>query len=140
MNETLVKILGDIAIALSPLFVALLSWASATIARKVSETTKGEVTRNLLLKLNDIVWHVVLELEQTIVAGLREANADGKITEEEIKKIKKMALQKIRSFISFQEIAKVLGFASEENVEEFVQGRIESSVMTLKKSTLIQNK
>ena len=66
MNEQLVKVLGDLAVALSPVLVALISALAAFIIKKIKGSVKSDLLQLALVKVTDASFTVVKELEQTM--------------------------------------------------------------------------
>lgn len=131
MNEQLVKTLGDVAVVLSPLLIALLGLLAKKLADFIASKTRSEALRAVLVKLDTAVFSVVGELEQTVVEKLKKHSEDGKLTKEEIEDIKAAVLAKLKSYISFDEIGKLLGAS---DVEAFVASRVESAVHAMRKA------
>ncbi len=83
--ETVVSILANLAVTLIGVFGA---WLMAQISKNQQlntiNTAVGELTA--------AAEQTVLELQQTVVDGLKEASSDGKLTQEEITKLGKLLL------------------------------------------------
>ena len=83
--ETAVSILSNLAVTL---IAVLGAWLVAQIGKsqqlKTINTAVGELT--------NAAEQTVLELQQTVVDGLKEASADGKLTQEEIANLGKLLL------------------------------------------------
>ena len=136
MSEGMVKVLGEVAVALSPVLIALLGIVAQKVAGLISAKTKSELARSLLLRLDHAVFSVVKELQQVVVEEFKKASADGKLTDAEKAQIRQVALDKLKSFVSFTELGKLLSIA---DVEGFVASRVEAAVHDLKRDELLVN-
>lgn len=115
------------------LVISLIKFAKTLIDAKTAETLNGIKNANVKESLElakDCVSTVVLELSQTVVDKLKEKAADGKLTEEEIAEVKKIALEKITSLMSenvYGTISEIFG-----NAENWINEKIESEVKKMK--------
>ena len=83
--ETIVSVLANLAITLIGVFGA---WLMAQIGKSQHLTTINAAVDELTVAAET----TVLELQQTVVDGLKEASADGKLTKEEIAQLGKLLL------------------------------------------------
>lgn len=131
-------ILPKLLEAVLPLLGLLASWGAVELTKLIKAKTKNEALAGALTRLNDVVFGVVKELNQTIVAGLKDANADGKVTKEEADQIKANALAKVKSYIGpkgIDEILFVLGLKDESALDAFISSKVEAAVGDVKAST-----
>lgn len=84
--ETIVSVAANLAITLIGVFGA---WLMAQIAKKQQLSTINMAVEELTAAAET----TVLELQQTVVDGLKEASADGKLTQDEIKELGKKLLE-----------------------------------------------
>ena len=89
MNSVIIETIVSVAANLAITLIAVLgAWLVAQIGRsqKLStiSTAMGELT--------NAAEQTVLELQQTVVGGLKEASADGKLTQEEIAELGSLLL------------------------------------------------
>ena len=84
--ETAVSVLSNLAVTL---IAVLGAWLVAQIGKsqqlKTINAAVGELT--------SAAETTVMELQQTVVEGLKEASADGKLTQDEIKNLGKLLLE-----------------------------------------------
>ena len=84
--ETAVSVLSNLAVTL---IAVLGAWLVAQIGKsqqlKTINAAVGELT--------NAAETTVMELQQTVVEGLKEASADGKLTQDEIKNLGKLLLE-----------------------------------------------
>ena len=84
--ETAVSVLSNLAVTL---IAVLGAWLVAQIGKsqqlKTINAAVGELT--------NAAETTVMELQQTVVDGLKEASADGKLTQDEIKNLGKLLLE-----------------------------------------------
>lgn len=84
--ETIVSVAANLAITLIGVLGA---WLMAQIAKKQQLSTINMAVEELTAAAET----TVLELQQTVVDGLKEASADGKLTQDEIKELGKKLLE-----------------------------------------------
>lgn len=121
-----------------PLLTVVLGWASVELSKFIRAKTKNEALAGALVRLNDVVFTVVKALNQTVVDELRKASADGKVTKEEVEKIKATALAQVKSHIGpkgIDELLYVLGLKDEAALDKFVADKVEAAVGDVKAST-----
>lgn len=83
--ETIVSILANLAVTLIGVFGA---WLMA----QISKTQQLNTINTAVGELTAAAETTVLELQQTVVDGMKEASADGKLTQEEITQLGKLLL------------------------------------------------
>lgn len=128
-------ILPKLLEAVLPLLGILASWASIELAKFIKAKTKNEALAGALVRLNDVVFTVVKSLNQTVVDGLKAANADGRVTPEEVAKIKADALALVKSHIGpkgLDELLYVFGLKDEAALDKFVSDKVEAAVGDVK--------
>ena len=89
------------------------------------------VAENALLRADVIVESTVKKLQQTLVAGLKEASSDGKLSEEEIKQIGKQTRSEISALINedlYNALHQTVG-----DVRLYLENLVEAKVLDLKK-------
>jgi hypothetical protein len=134
MNDTLWAHVGNTIHALSPLFVAALSWLSLRVAALINAKVKNERLHGILSRLDDAVFAAVREVEQVYVSMLKTASEDGALTAEERRQAKDAALQAARTYLGprgLTELGTVLGMV-EDDVDRVIGTRIESAVYNLR--------
>jgi DNA-binding protein Fis len=136
MNAELIKVLGDLAIALSPLVIAAISALAAYFAKLINEKAKNELLKSGLTKLDHLIFTVVMELEQTMVSEFKKVSADGKLSDEDKKALKDAALNKLKSYFSLDAIMKLFGLANTAIAEDLLSSKIEAAVKSVKNDPL----
>jgi len=119
---------------LSPLLVAALAWAAAKASELIRSKITNEYLRGTLVRLDDAVLTAVKEMQQTVVAEIKAANADGKIDDAEKTRIKAAALSNVKSYLGakgLRVLAEVLGL-SDGTVDHYLGSRIEAAVHDLR--------
>jgi len=127
MNQIVVYLL----IAAIPLVAAALLWVLAKAANYLSLKKGQSVWMAALYALDQMVADVVRELNQTVVADLKEKNADGKLTPDEAQQIKNKAIDLILSRLkvdSIQVLSAIFG-----SIVELIGSKIEATVWDTKK-------
>ncbi len=125
--ETMIDLLSNEGV--QGLIVGLLGWLAMRVGKWLGASTDNEYAKGVLLRLNDAVFSTVMQLEQTLVAELKAANADGKLTADERKRVRDVAIDLVRDQIGpkgLEKAAKVLGL--DMRIDEFISGRVESEV------------
>lgn len=120
--------------ALSPIFLAALSWLSIQIASFVNARVKNEKVRAGLQRLDDAVFTAVREVEQVLVTSLKTASADGTLTAAERAEVKDAAIKAVRGYMGAKgwlELGSVLGLSNDE-LERSLAARVEGAVYDLR--------
>lgn len=118
----------------SPVLVAVLTWIAAKLASFISGKVKNEYLRGVLVRLDDAVITAVKDLQQTVVDEIKAANADGKISEAERKRIKDAALANVKSYLGAKGIrvlSEVLGLSANA-LDGFISSKVEAAVHDLR--------
>ena len=84
--ETIVSVLANLAIT-------LIGVAGAWLVAQIGKSQQLNTINTAVDELIDAAETTVLELQQTVVDGLKEASADGKLTQEEITNLGKLLLE-----------------------------------------------
>jgi len=84
--ETIVSVLANLA-------VTLIGVAGAWLLAQISKNQQLNTINTAVGELTAAAEQTVLELQQTVVDGLKEASSDGKLTQEEITKLGKLLLE-----------------------------------------------
>jgi hypothetical protein len=88
------------------------------------------------------VIDAVLEVWQTYVSELKEAHADGVLTDEEKAMAKHKAIAIAKSNLGtkgLRRLARALGFGDPVEVERWIGGKVETAVATLKGAGMMQS-
>ena len=83
--ETIVSVLANLA-------VTLIGVAGAWLLAQISKNQQLNTINTAVGELTAAAEQTILELQQTVVDGLKEASSDGKLTQEEITKLGKLLL------------------------------------------------
>ena len=84
--ETIVSVLANLA-------VTLIGVAGAWLVAQIGKTQQLKTINAAVDELTNAAETTVMELQQTVVDGLKEASADGKLTQEEITNLGKLLLE-----------------------------------------------
>lgn len=84
--ETLVSILSNLA-------VTLIAVAGAWLVAQIGKAQQLKTINAAVGELTNAAEQTVMELNQTVVDGLKEASADGKLTREEIENLGRLLLK-----------------------------------------------
>lgn len=134
MNDSLWASVAHALNALSPLFLAALSWLSIQVASFINTRVKNEKVRAGLQRLDDAVFTAVREVEQVLVVSLKTASDDGTLTAAERAEVKDAAIKAVRSYMGAKgwvELGSVLGLSNDE-LERALAARVEGAVYDLR--------
>jgi len=108
------------------LLTALVSWGAIEFTKYVRSKTKSEVANAAISQICHIAKTTVAELNQTMVSEMQKAAADGKITKDEARILKTMAVRKIKDQIpdAVERAAKL----SVNSVSVLIDGEVEKAV------------
>lgn len=129
MSEELVKILGDLAVVVSPLLGALIGWIAVKVKKLIDSKIENETLRLIASKFNSALWSVVKEAEQTVVKEFKAKSADGKLTKADGDAIAAAVVAKLKSYLSLDELIKLFGSA--EAVDKAIKSHVEAAVNDL---------
>ncbi|MFZ5895558.1 MAG: hypothetical protein ACOY0T_31160 [Myxococcota bacterium] len=134
MSDEIWASLAKSAEALSPVFLAVLSWVSVRIAQLIDAKVKNEHIAGVLHRLDDAVAVAVRQVEQVVVTQLKAASSDGLLNAGERVRVKGAALAAVRSYIGFKgllEIGKILGLSGDD-LDRLVDARVEAAVYDMR--------
>ena len=117
----------------SPVLVAALTWAAGKLAGFIRSKVDNECLRGALVRLDDPVVTAVKDLQQTVVAEIKAASADGKISEAEEQFIK-AAVANVKSYLGAKGnrvLAEVLGLSGGA-IDGFLGSKVEAAVHDLR--------
>lgn len=121
--ETIVSVLANLA-------VTLIGVLGAWLLAQISKTQELKNINTAVEELTGAAEQTVLELQQTVVDGLKEASADGKLTKDEIERLGKLLLKGTLAKMSDSGI-KVLK-AANVDINAIVTGAGEALIATMK--------
>lgn len=130
-----VPFLVQVLDALAPLAVTLVSVLAGWVAVHLKAKFASETGSNIVDKVTKLASSVVLEIEQTGVAALRDAAADGKITALEAENAKDLALTKLRSHLGEKgktEILSAFGFKDQAQLDAWLTSMLEAELVKAK--------
>lgn len=126
-NAIIEMVLTVVSTLLVTLIGALGTWLTVKI-------TKGKELQNINIAKDAVInaaQLTVLELQQTVVEGWKEANEDGKLTDAEVSALGKLLLQKTKEKLSMpvQELIEAAGV----DIVALIQGAGEAYIASLKR-------
>jgi hypothetical protein len=122
---------------LSPVLLAALTWAAAKLAQLIRVKVRSEYLRQVLVRVDEAVYTAVKDVQQSVVEEIKAASADGKITDEEKKRIKERAITSVRSHLGpkgITEIGTILGLDAGA-LEGFLSSKVEAAVHDIRRAT-----
>lgn len=134
------QVINEALPALQLLVIALVGWLGKQAAAFLAARIKNEKLISALEHINDTVWSVVLELEQTLVADIKAATDEGSeggraITDSEYAHIKSEALLKAKTLLGtegIKHLKEAFGLENDGALDALLSTKIEASVLQLK--------
>lgn len=118
-----IKIFAPVA---GTVLTGLVSWGVFEITKFFRTKTKNEAVNDAIDHVCNAVETTVADLNQTMVNGLKQASADGKLSQGEIFKLRELSLHKIQKQIPAA-MQKTAEFAV-TSFNDFVVSKIEHEV------------
>jgi len=125
--ETIVSVLANLAIT-------LIGVAGAWLVTQIAKSQQLNTINTAVDELTNAAETTVLELQQTVVDGLKEASADGKLTQEEITNLGKLLLKGTLEKMS--DSAMNVLKAANVDINAIVTGAGEALIARIKKGEL----
>ena len=125
--ETIVSVLANLA-------VTLIGVAGAWLVTQIAKSQQLNTINTAVNELTNAAETTVLELQQTVVDGLKEASADGKLTQEEITNLGKLLLKGTLEKMS--DSAMNVLKAANVDINAIVTGAGEALIARIKKGEL----
>lgn len=122
-NEAVTKAILDIVVTI---IVTLLGVVGAWITSMLGKRTKLANILRAKSELIETAQQTVLELQQTVVEGLKAASTDGKLSEDEITELSMMLLNKTKQKMSLPAIQ--LLEAASVDVNSLIRGAGEALI------------
>jgi len=127
--------------ALSPLLMAALGWVATRLAQLINARIRSEETRGVLLRVEQVVFGAVREVQQTLVDDIKAQSPDGRLRAFDRTRVKEVALATVRSELGprgLDELSRVLGTAPEA-IDQVLSTRIEAAVHEMRRGSPITN-
>lgn len=121
--ETVIKILACLLMTAIGVFGA---WLTAKIGKRAELAGINAATEEVI----GAAQLTVLELQQTVVEGWKAANADGKLTKDEVKQLGVMLIQKTMEKMS--DSAKNLLTSAGVDITAIIKGAGEAMIQSMK--------
>lgn len=125
--ETIVSVLANLAIT-------LIGVAGAWLVTQIAKSQQLNTINTAVDELTNAAETTVLELQQTVVDGLKEASADSKLTQEEITNLGKLLLKGTLEKMS--DSAMNVLKAANVDINAIVTGAGEALIARIKKGEL----
>ena len=125
--ETIVSVLANLA-------VTLIGVAGAWLVTQIAKSQQLNTINTAADELTNAAETTVLELQQTVVDELKEASADGKLTQEEITELGKLLLKGTLEKMS--DSAMNVLKAANVDINAIVTGAGEALIARIKKGEL----
>ena len=127
MENIIIETVVQIFAALLLMLISLLgTWLTAKLAKRTELANIAAATD----EATRVAQQTVLELQQTVVDNLKEANADGKLTKEEIAELKELLLDGAMDKLS--DTAKNMLTAAGVDISAVIRGAGEAFIRQMK--------
>ena len=118
---------------LSPVLLAGFAWIAVRLERFIKARTDNAYLEGVLVRANEAVWVTIKDLQRNTVEEIKAANADGKLTDEEKKRIKDKALADVKALLGAGGLKMLFKiFGGEDAATAFLSSKIEASVKDLR--------
>lgn len=108
------------------LVMGLVSLALVSVKNYVTAKTNNVLAENALTRITHTAETVVASLNQTVVQGLKDASADGKLSKDEAVNVKNQAIDTIKA--QLPEAIKQNAGLGINDLEQFITAKIEQAV------------
>jgi hypothetical protein len=115
---------------IAPALTALIAWATVRLGEWIKAKTSNEKVSGILDRLRELTFHVVQEVEQTVVSALPD-----KADKSALLAARDQALATLKSHLGekgLRELMVVFGLKDDNDVVKVLISYIESAVMTMK--------
>ena len=127
MENIIIETVVQIFAALLLMLISLLgTWLTAKLAKRTELANIAAATD----EATRVAQQTVLELQQTVVDNLKEANADGKLTKEEVAELKELLLDGAMDKLS--DTAKNMLTAAGVDISAVIRGAGEAFIRQMK--------
>ena len=128
MNEIIIEMIAKIVCTVVLMLIGVAgTWLTAKIAKRNELATIAAATD----EATGAAQRVVLELQQTLVEGMKASCEDGKLSDDEIKQLGALLLNKALAQLS--EPAKNVLAAAGKDVSAIIQSAGEAMILAIKK-------
>lgn len=128
MNEVIIEMVAQIIGTFALMLIGVAgTWLTAKIAKRNELATIAAATE----EATAAAQRVVLELQQTMVEGMKASCEDGKLSESEIEQLSALLLNKAMAQMS--EPAKNVLAAAGKDVSAIIQSAGEAMILAIKK-------
>lgn len=128
MNEVIIELAAQVVGTFMLMLIGVAgTWLTAKIAKRNELATIAAATA----EATDAAHRVVLELQQTLVEGMKASCEDGKLSEAEVKQLGALLLSKATAQMS--DPAKNVLAAAGKDVSAIIQSAGEAMILAIKK-------
>ena len=128
MNEVIIELAAQVVCTFMLMLIGVAgTWLTAKIAKRNELATIAAATA----EATDAAHRVVLELQQTLVEGMKASCEDGKLSEAEVEQLGALLLSKAMAQMS--DPAKNVLAAAGKDVSAIIQSAGEALILAIKK-------
>ncbi len=131
------EILPQVAEAAISLLGLILTLVIAKVSAAVQAKLKSDRAAAFVQRASDQARDVVLELEQTLVQGMRKASEDGRLDRDDVAFLQEEALKRLKEHLGPKGVSEglqVLGFRDIADLERVLRAKIEAEIHLLPKA------
>lgn len=133
MQDAIIEVITQVLATLLITLIGVLgTWLTAKVLKRVELTNINKAKDELI----EAAQQTVMELQQTVVEGMKSAAQDGKLSEEEITELSIMLLNKTKQKMSLPAIR--LLEAAAVDVNALIRGAGEALIAELHDDTIIE--
>lgn len=133
MQDAIIEVITQVLATLLITLIGVLgTWLTAKVLKRVELTNINKAKDELI----EAAQQTVMELQQTVVEGMKAAAQDGKLSEEEITELSIMLLNKTKQKMSLPAIR--LLEAAAVDVNALIRGAGEALIAELHDDTIIE--
>jgi hypothetical protein len=116
---------------LGTILSGLVTWGAAAGTNYVRQKTKNEAAVNAMERISHTAQTVVDNLNQTLVPAMKEAAEDGRLSSDDIARLKNTALNNVKSQVP--EAVQTAATLAVNSVRDLISAKIEQAVGKAKK-------
>lgn len=128
MNEVIIEMIAQIV---GTFMLMLIGVAGTYLTAKIAKRNELATIATATAEATDAAQRVVLELQQTLVEGMKASCEDGKLSNSEIEQLSALLLNKALAQLS--EPAKNVLAAAGKDVSAIIQSAGEAMILAIKK-------
>lgn len=114
----------------SPVILLMIKWADKHIDEFITAHVANKNLANVLVRLNDTIWTLVSNAENTVVLDVKKKNG-GQLTKEDGRQIKSDVMRQIQDLWGeegLKELMDILGISTTSALSNYLGAKVETAV------------